>query len=227
MSRTDGWWDAMLSPLESWKGGGPLQLVVHRDASGRPDGYACYLMKGSLEHFIQHGTLEVRDLVGVDPDAEAALWRFCLDVDLTTRLVAYGRPVDDPVRWRLVEPRQLRTQERFDLLWVRLVDVADALARRRYAVDDSLVVRVVDRFLERNDGCYRLTADGDDVRCERSDEAPALTLDVSALGATYLGGVSFAHLAAGRRLVEHEPGAVARADALFVTPFAPHCATKF
>jgi predicted acetyltransferase len=227
MSRTDAWWDAMLSPLESWKGGGPLQLVVHRDASGRPDGYACYLMKGSLEHFIQHGTLEMRDLVGVDPDAEAALWRFCLDVDLTTQLVALGRPVDDPVRWRLVEPRQLRTLERFDLLWVRLVDVAGALACRGYAVDESMVVRVVDRFLERNDGCYRLTVGGDEVRCERTDEAPALTLDVSVLGATYLGGVSFAQLAAGGRLVEHEAGAVARADALFATPLAPHCATKF
>jgi predicted acetyltransferase len=179
-----------------------------------------------LDHGIQVGTVEIRDIVGVDAEVEAALWRFLLDLDLATRAVAVFRPVDDPVRWRLLESRQFRTTERADILWVRLVDVAEALRRRTFAVDRSLVIDITDAFLPANEGRYRI--DGGTSTVERSVEAPAdLSLDVSTLGAAYLGGVSFATLHAAGRVVERQPGALARADALFVTPAAPHCTTRF
>jgi predicted acetyltransferase len=226
MSRTASWWEVLLGPLENWRGGGDLSVVVHRDRAGRPDGYALYVFHLRLDHGIQVGTVEIRDIVGVDAEVEAALWRFLLDLDLATRAVAVFRPVDDPVRWRLLESRQFRTTERADILWVRLVDVAEALRRRTFAVDRSLVIDITDAFLPANEGRYRI--DGGTSTVERSVEAPAdLSLDVSTLGAAYLGGVSFATLHAAGRVVERQPGALARADALFVTPAAPHCTTRF
>ncbi len=56
---------------------------------------------------------------------------------------------------------------------------------------------------------------------------PHLTIDVGGLAATYLGGVSFSTLQAAGRVVEHRDGAVRRADALFATPSAPPCTTRF
>jgi predicted acetyltransferase len=226
ISRTDAWWRVVLGPIDNWRGGGDLSVVVHRSPTGEPDGYAFYRFEMRLEHGIQVGTVVIGDLVGVSPDVEAAMWRFLLDIDLATTAVAHWRPVDDPIRWRLLEPRQLRTIERPDMLWVRLVDVGEALSLRAYASDDSVVLEITDGFLPVNEGCYRI--DGSSGTVERVDDVePDLTLDVCTLGATYLGGVSFATLAAAGRIAQHQPGALKRADALFVTPFAPHCTTRF
>ena len=102
---------------------------------------------------LHEGTITVRELVGLHPDAEAALWRYCCDVDLMTTLVGHSRPVDDHLRWRLVEPRQYRVTSVADRLWVRLVDVAAGLAARRYPVDDSLTIEVTDARARPTTGC--------------------------------------------------------------------------
>jgi hypothetical protein len=59
------------------------------------------------------------------------------------------------------------------------------------------------------------------------DEAPDLALDVSALGAVYMGGTSFAELAAARRITEFRSGSIARADAICTTRPAPWCGSFF
>ena len=43
----------------------------------------------------------------------------------------------------------------------------------------------------------------------------------------YLGGVSFATLAAAGRVRELTPGAVDRADLMFASGIAPYCGTEF
>lgn len=223
--RSRAWWELVLGPRETWRGGGDLYVAVHRSATGEADGYVLYKIRGHLEHGLQLGTIEVQELTGVTAAVELALWQFVFDVDLTTRAVLPWRPVDDPVRWRLAEPRQLRTTARVDMVWLRLVDVADALARRAYAAERRVLVEVVDPFLPRNDGTYVVGGDGD--AGSTTGAPPDLTLDVRALGAAYLGGVSFATLHAAGQVVEHRPGAVRELDALFVTDAAPHCTTRF
>src|SRR5205823_4771892 len=71
------------------------------------------------------GTLFVLDLMAATPAATAALWRFCLDVDLMTRLEAVSRSSEDPVRHLLADARAARSNV-YDGLWLRLVDVAAA-----------------------------------------------------------------------------------------------------
>ena len=60
-------------------------------------------------------------------------------------------------------------------LWVRLVDVAAALAARTYAGDPDVVLEVADTFCPWNAGRYRLAGGA----CERTEAEPDLALDAS------------------------------------------------
>lgn len=228
LARSGAWWDIMLGPREGWKGGGEGFHLVHENADGEVDGYAGYEQQSRTEHGNFQSTVRVRELIGADGGVEAALWRFCFDLDLVRVARSDMRPVDDPLRWRLVEPRQLSVTSLTDVLWVRIIDVAGALSSRGYAASGALTLEVDDPFRPAASGRYRLDGGPDGATCVRADGAsPDLRLDVADLGAAYLGGVPFSLLAAGGRVTELVPGAVARADALFRTDRAPYCATTF
>lgn len=228
LSRSEAWWDIMLGSREGWKGGGEAFHLVHEDATGEVDGYASYQPQSKTEHGNFQSVVRVRELIGATGGVEAALWRFCFDLDLVRRARSDMRPVDDPLRWWLVEPRQLSVTSLTDVLWLRIVDAAAALSERRYATDGGLVLEVDDPFRTAGSGRYRLEGGPDGAACNRDGGAtPDLRLDVADLGAAYLGGVSFSLLAAGGRVEELTPGAAARADALFRTDRAPYCATTF
>ena len=112
-----------------------------------------------------------------------------------------------------------------DHLWVRVVDVAAALAARTYGADDALVLELIDdvppgeqRLLARS------TVAPTAPTCTRTDRAADLTLSAADLGALYLGGVPASTLAAAGRVTELMTGAVARADRFFLAhphPGAP------
>jgi predicted acetyltransferase len=110
-----------------------------------------------------------------------------------------------------------------DALWVRLVDVSAALTARSYTGDDAIVFDVSDPFLPDNEGRWRLEGG----RAERTGGDADLRLDVTALGSTYLGGVTFGELLRAGRIEELQEGAAARADALFSADRAPWCPEIF
>jgi predicted acetyltransferase len=111
-----------------------------------------------------------------------------------------------------------------DGLWVRIVDLPAALSGRAYGEGGPLVLEVRDAVCEWNDGRWRL----DGGVCERTDEDhPDLALDVSALGSTYLGAVSFNQLREALRVEELGDGAIERADALFAWRPLPWCLEIF
>ena len=85
----------------------------------------------------------------------------------------------------------------------------------------------MDPFRPANNGRYRLISSSDDASCRPTEDPPDLALDVAELGAAYLGGVAFTDLAAAGRVAEHQPGALARADAMFASRPAPFCSTTF
>jgi predicted acetyltransferase len=147
--------------------------------------------------------------------------------------------VDEPLRWLLSDPRRFKVDELFDYLWLRLLDVPRALAARRYAAAGQLVLEVIDPFPTSTTRRYLLRvapAMGGaasrpslvlPAECTPSSAEPDLTLESGVLASAYLGGVSFATLAAAGRVRELTPGAAQRADAMFLTSTAPFCATEF
>lgn len=197
------------------------------------DGYVAYRSKWGQGHQ-DFGTVQVVALWGSDAAAEAALWRYLCDIDLTDRVVARRRPLDDPLRWRLADPRQLRFDEVIDRLHVRIMDVPAAFAARRYAGAGRLVLDVVSPAAgsfagDPVPGRWLLDAgpDGAAVVPASAADAVDLRLDVTALGSLYLGGFAASVLAAGGRIEELTPGALARADAMLLTRPAPHTVVGF
>ena len=144
LGRTAGLWHVLLAdPEHHREGAGPLYHVAHEDAGGEPDGYASYRFKHSWgDDGIPQGSLVVTELVAATADAYAALWRYCLDMDLAATVTATCRAPDEPLRWLLADPRQLRTTAVMDFLWLRLLDVSACLAARGYAAEGALVLEV-------------------------------------------------------------------------------------
>ena len=165
-------------------------------------------------------TILVFFLLGEDAEVEAELWRYCFGIDLTLEIQTWPRPTDDPLPWRLEDPRRLE-RSLIDHMWLRLVDVKEALVSRSYAEAGGLTLRVHDEFCPWNDGTYLLEVGQGGAECTRSQREPQVELGVSDLGAAYLGGVSFSNLARAGRVKEHAPGALASADRMFKTERQP------
>lgn len=169
--------------------------------------------------------ITVRDLFATSPEAYAALWRYLLDVDLASTISARMRPIDEALRWLLIDPRALKVTEIVDEQWVRLLDVAAALGARTYGPGDAVAVAVRDELFADNSGIFRVSTAG--VERLGQDVTADLEVGVADAGAAYLGGTSFAELARAGRVVERVGGAADAADRLFAVCPLPWCGTFF
>jgi len=227
VGRTEGWWRHVYFPPSRTGKGVEFFTVVHDRPDGVPDAVARYAVDEHATHGIAMNTLRVLEIHAADAEAEAALWDFLFGIDLVGEVQGVDRPVDDPLRWRLPDPRRMRVGQLRDHLWVRVVDVAAALGARVYAIDDAIVIDVVDPFRSANNGRWRIDGGPDGATCTSTDADPDLTLGAPDLGALYLGGVAPSTLAAAGRIAPHTEGALRRADRFFPVLPAPRCTTHF
>jgi predicted acetyltransferase len=223
LGRTRNWWEyrILLEIPGSAEGAGPKRFVV-LEKGGRPEGYAIYRHRSKWSEGTADSDLEVVEAIALDGRPTAEIWRYLLDIDWAVRTTASLLPVDHQLWWLLASPRYMKPRIG-DGLWVRLVDVGEALSARRYATDGAVVLDVVDDFCRWNAGRWRL-ANG---KAKRTTSDAHLRLDVSALGCAYLGGFSFSGLVRGGRVEELRRGAAARADAMFAAERAPWCPEIF
>jgi predicted acetyltransferase len=194
-------------------------VVIHTGPDGSDDGFAIYEYQDKWEQEVPLSVVACEDLVSSTHDARAALWRFLLDLDHVKTVRVRMPPLDDPIWWLLADPRRARFAPH-DGLWVALLDIAQALAARRYAADGRLVLGVDgERFL--------LESAGGEAACSATDLGPDLALDRKALAACHLGGHRFAALAQAGLVREQAAGALARADGMFMAERAPWCMGEF
>ncbi|MGH3132529.1 MAG: GNAT family N-acetyltransferase [Gaiellaceae bacterium] len=222
LGRSRNWWELRILFEPPGGGGDPPKRFVVLERGGTPEGYAVYRHKPKWEAGVSDSELEVVEAIALDGTPTAELWRYLLDVDWAARVTAHLLPLDHPLFQLLATPRRMKFRVG-DGLWARLVDVGEALSARGYAADGAVVFDVVDAFCPWNEGRWRL-ADG---RAKRTRAAPQLRCDVSALGAVYLGGITFSQLVRGGRVEELRRGAAARADAMFASDRAPWCPEIF
>jgi predicted acetyltransferase len=212
-SRDDRWWRAILAdPASERNGATALHGVVHDTPHG-PTGYALWRTKSGWDIGPQ-AEVRVREVMAGDPATYAALWRFLLSIDLTRTAAFSFATLDEPLMHVVDEPRHLGARL-LDGLWVRVVDVPAALARRRYAVDVDVVLDVTDALLPQNTGRWRLTGGPGGASCTATEGPADLACTALELGSAYLGGPSLAALAAAGRVRELTPGALAGASAAF------------
>src|SRR5439155_16385800 len=122
--------------------------VIHEDASGVVDGYVRYHVRSQWDAGLANSVIDVRDMITTSEEAGKALWRHLLDVDLVRTVKLFARPVDEPVRWWLANPRALKVTRHGDLFWTRLLDIPRSLAARRYRADGELILEITDPQFE-------------------------------------------------------------------------------
>jgi predicted acetyltransferase len=218
--RAERHWDYRLADPEPWRRGATaLRAVVHEGDHG-VDGYALWRVAGKWDESGPAGEVRILEHVATNPGAYAALWRFLLAMDLTRTTSIWVCSVDEPLQFMVNEPRRLGARMT-DGLWVRIVDVPAALSARRYPVDVDLVLEVTDDLVSENAGRWHLTGSPESATCVATTAPADLTLDISALGAAYLGGTPLDVLAAGGFIGELTPGALDAATTAFSWPRTP------
>ena len=222
-ARSSVWWQARTLADPDWRRGsaGDLQCAVVEN-EGQPAGYALYRMNSAFERGLQSGSVAVIEAMGDSPEATRAIWRYLFDIDWLARVKAWLLPLDHPLLLMVAEPRRLGFSLR-DGLWVRVLDVKAALSARSYQAQGSLVIEITDEFCPWNAGRWKIGSD----RVERTDEAPGLRCDITALGSVYLSGFTWTQLARALRVTELVSGAIALADTIFRTPRSPWCPEIF
>ncbi len=227
ITRNDFWWDTTLGIVDAgWPPPKGIRYVLHRDGRGEPQGYLSYHVDEKWEDRVSETTLVVHELLACTDDAYVRLWRYACEVDWVATVKAEDRSIDEALPWLLEDARAVRQQHRTDFLFVRVLDPSVALAARRYMRPGRVVLDVRDDAGHAA-GRFALDAGPDGAACARTDADADVTLDVRALGAIYLGGVSLRTLVAAGWAEEEAPGAVRRADALFASDAAPWCNTWF
>ena len=220
--RNDVWWDDEFTgtgPTDEARPVTAMFYVVYQ-VDGRVDGYVRY----RIDH--SHRRLMILELMTATDEAHAALWRFCMGVDLLDSVEARNRPVDDPLLWMLADPGRLRRESQ-TALWLRLVDVPAALSQRGYAGEGKLVVEVRDSTCPWNNGRFQLDVGPDGAQCRSTPASADLSLSVADLAAGYLGTTGYRTLHRASRIQEHRSGAIRLLDEMFATDLKPWCAHDF
>jgi predicted acetyltransferase len=221
VGRSDAWWDFVFLDREHRRHG--LSSLFH---AVHPDGFVTYRIRPQFNEGFPAHEVEVVDLFPVTAGAHADLWRFLLSIDLAGPIRTWGAPPGDPLPFLLDQPRQARTTNLSDDVWLRLLDVASALAARTYQVDGSLVLGVDDGFLDRG-GRFLLEGGPGGATCTPTDREPELELGIAALGSLYLGGHRARTLAEAGLVDERSQGSLHRAALMFGADRPPHCGTHF
>ncbi|MFA9431357.1 GNAT family N-acetyltransferase [Egicoccus sp. AB-alg2] len=222
-TRSPQWWRAaVVHDPASWRNGASARRLIH--VPGR--GYASYRVKNDWGHdSLPDGEVRLAEVVATDPEAEAALWQYVCNLDLTARVVAFMRPADDALPELVVDRLRLRATTASPL-YARLLDVQAAFEGRSYTSSGRLVLAVADGYRDQS-GTWTLEVSPEGASMRRTDDEPDLELPIDALASVWLGGVRAVQLAAARRLVERRPDAAADLDRLVAAERAPWTPFEF
>jgi predicted acetyltransferase len=221
LSRSEARWDARVSDPEHWREGASPKYYVLIELDGQGEAFAMYRIKEKWERGMPQSELVLVDAIATSTEATRELWRYLFGVDLIARVNLWNYDPATPLFLMVRDARRLQLKLG-DGIWLRLVDVGEALRRRSYAGEGSVALEVTDEFCSWNVGRYR-AGEG-----KGPTEDPAeLRLSAADLASVYLGAFTFERLAAAGRVEELASGAIARATGLFRTELPPYCPEPF
>jgi GNAT superfamily N-acetyltransferase len=205
---------------ESWR-------VLFARRNGVDVGFAMFRRTHKWEKARPAGELSVWALVG-DPAAQLVLLRRLVDFDLIGTVKVSSVGVDDPLLLWAGGPRATSDVATYDSLWVRLVDLPEALRDRTWSAPCDVVVEVDDATAPWNEGRWRIRAvDAGEATVERTTAESDVHLRVDALGAAYLGGGNLVALQRAGLVAERRKGAVAELSRAMRTEVTPTAAVGF
>ena len=221
LSRSDARWDGRTADPENWREGASRKFYVLVELDGHPEAFAMYRIKHDWERGQPKSELRLVDAIATSTEAARELWRYLFNVDLIAKVSLWNFDPATPLFLMVADARRLQLKLS-DGIWLRLVDVGEALARRSYADTGSVVLEVTDDFCPWNAGRFRAGA-----KAGRARALADLRLSAADLASAYLGAFSFERLAAAGRIEELTDGALARASSLFRTELPPYCPEPF
>ncbi|MFJ8825031.1 GNAT family N-acetyltransferase [Streptomyces sp. NPDC102467] len=226
LARTEAWWreELLVEKDEGDSGMSPPRIVALGDPLA---GYAIYRTKSGGEDTHTAGLVRVDDLEADGPEEAAALWSYLTAIDLTGKVRAWGRPVDDSLLLFAADRDQVRVTESSPSLWVRLVDVRAALAARSWAAPVDVALAIRDEQVPANAGTFRLIASPDGFSYAPTSDAPDLTLEARDLATVYMGATSVRSLVRAGVAGEHKQDAASMLDAALYTDLLPHTVDGF
>jgi predicted acetyltransferase len=190
-------------------------------------GFAVFRRSHKWEKYRPAGELAVWLLVG-DPVAQLVLLRRLVDFDLMGNVSIGKVGVDDPLILWAGGPRSTSDVGTYDSLWVRLVDLPEALHARTWTQPCDVTVEVEDANAPWNQGRWRIHADAaGQATVERTSADADVTLPIQALGAAYLGGGNLVAQHRAGLVAEQRAGAVRELSQAMRTPVAPTAAMAF
>lgn len=225
-SRSEKWWEHLFDdPSSRRRGFSALRFALH-ETEGRADGYALYRQKSDWETGFPNGKVGIRELVAPSTAAHTGLWRYLTSIDLFPHVVYWNLPVDDPLLWKVPDHRRIE-RKRWDALYLRILDVVEALEFRTYGADGSITVAVDDAFLPDVGGSFELAVTDGAGACRRiEDQATDVSLNTADLASLYLGGRGAVAMARAGR-VRGAADAVTLLGRMFRGDIEPWCAEMF
>lgn len=227
LSRTRQWWDVhvFFDPSVSRRGFSAQRYIVH-ETDGQIDGYAIFRQKSDWETGFPTGKIRVREIIANSPSAHTGIWRFVTSIDLFPQVVFWNLPVDDPLRWKVPDHRRI-VRKRWDALYLRILDVVQALESRTYTTDGHLRFSVEDPFKPDLGGSFALDVTDGNASCRRIDETDIdVGLSTVELAGLYLGGGNA--LAMSRAgLVRGDADSITLLARMFRGDVAPWCEEVF
>jgi len=189
---------------------GPRLRAVHLDADDRVDGYVRIRTEMRWSDGAPRNVATVDDLVGSSPAVVAALWRFCLDLDLVSTLKAAHRGHGELLPLLSQDPRAVRATHTLDGHWWRVLDVPALLAARSWCAPGQVVLEVLDPGGPAQGRWLLDVADDGTAQVSTTTRTADLTLPVQTLPAVATGVLGLLPLLAAGRLDEHTPGSARR-----------------
>lgn len=206
--------------------GTEVPRLLFAGRGGQDLGYAVFRRSHKWDNARPGAAVDVHALHAT-PAARLALMRRLVDLDLAGSIKINGVAQDDPLFSWVAGPRGTGNVDTYDSLWVRLVDLPEALAARGYEADGNVVVEVLDEAAPWNAGRWRIQVKEGAADVTRTDDDAEVSLPVAALGAAYLGGSNLAAMWRGGLIAEHRPGAVRELWRTFRTDLPPYASRGF
>lgn len=180
MRRSEEWWRHRI--FEGWERN-PSVYGVERNGELR--GYLVYRIEADDET-----TMRVYELVSADHEARMNLLRFCYNHDSQVETVKiHGRP--DTLLFDLADDPRAIEYEVTPGGMVRIVDVQTALSELDYPIEKKrIVLSVRDPLADWNDGTFAIEVKAGEATCDRVDERPDATVDITTLSQLFVGHFS-------------------------------------
>lgn len=225
VARLETWWEERFDDLDS-SDHPPRFYACHED-QGTIDGYVIYEIMGGFVPGVERET-HLLELSALSPAAYVALFSFLCGIDLSARVITLERPIDEPFRHCVTDPRALQTHSLRDRTWMRFIDVKRALGFRRYEGPGSMVFELHDRHCPWNEGrlCLEVARDGS-AQVNETSRTADLECDVDSLAETFLGTTRFSDLVLFSHVIEQTEGSARRADTMFAVAPSAFCTADF